>query len=137
MAVWQFDLYFAPYDSTLPDTSTPGWEPVLPNKTVYALQEDMAHYFGPPWFMLGDWIVFGPENGNRVDLLFEEKSEASIGIRIDTRNEAPQFLVLITDLARLHNCKLFSASLAEFIEPDSHHVLNAISRWEVRKMSQR
>jgi hypothetical protein len=137
MAAWQFDLYFIPSASSLPDTSVHGWEPSLADKCVYAIQEDLAHYFGPPWLMLEDWIVFGPENGNRIDLLFEEGAGASINIRIDTRDDAPQFLTLVADLARLQGCKFFSPETRELIEPDPHQVLAAINRWEARNLGLR
>lgn len=43
MAVWQFDLYLIPRGSTAPNTSIPDWEPVLPARLTYALQEDFVH----------------------------------------------------------------------------------------------
>ena len=106
MAVWQFDLYFIARGSAAPVTSLPNWEPVLPAPVTYALQEDFVHYLGCPWFMLPDWLVFGPENGNRIDFNFFDAGDAIVQVRLDTRNEAPQFVVLIADLAKLHWCVL-------------------------------
>ena len=132
MAAWQFDLYFIPRDSTAPDTSIPDWEPVLPARITYAVQEDFVHYLGRPWLMLPDWIVFGPENGNRVDFNFVgagdagDAGDAIIQVRLDTRNEAPQFVVLITDLAKLHGCVLYSADSGEFIPADRDRLNEAI-----------
>jgi len=71
MALWQFDLYFIPIGACLPDTTGEEWdEPGLALSQVRTVQEALAYYFGPPWVMLNDWLVFGPENGNRVDVSF-------------------------------------------------------------------
>lgn len=58
--------------------------------------------------MLQDWLVFGPENGNRIDILFEGGVGAEVSVRCDVREEAPQFLVLVSDLVRFHGCRFFS-----------------------------
>ncbi len=134
MATWQFDVYFIPRGSVVPDTAKSGWEPGLPAKVARALQEDLAHYLGVPWLMLKDWLVYGPENGNRIDVLFTDDGSASISVRFDVRNDAPQFLVLVTELAQLHHCSLFCAEITEVIEPDVHQVLAAITRWQSSDM---
>lgn len=137
MAIWQFDLYFIPRGSAAPDTSVPDWEPVLPANVVYALQEDLAHYLGRPWLMLPNWLVFGPENGNRLDFNFIDTGAAIVQVRLDTRNEAPQFVVLITDLAKLHGCVLYSADNGEFIQADRDRINEAIVLREVQLLGLR
>ena len=54
MAVWQFDLHLIPRATAIPDIALPGWEPFLSQRTAYAVQEDLCHYLGTPWFMLKD-----------------------------------------------------------------------------------
>ena len=137
MAVWQFDLYFIPRGSAAPDTSLPDWEPVLPAPVTYALQEDFVHYLGCPWFMLSDWLVFGPENGNRIDFNFVGTGDAIVQVRLDTRNEAPQFVVLIADLAKLHGCVLFNAESGEFVQADRDRLVDALVRREVQLLGPR
>ena len=91
MAVWQFDLYFIARDASAPNMDAEGWDaPPLPLSIVYDVQTELANYLGPPWMMLPDWLVFGPERGNRVDTLFENEVEASVFVRCDVRDEAPQ-----------------------------------------------
>lgn len=129
MAIWQFDLCFNPAYAPAPISSKDGWEaPPLPPSVAYAVQEDLAHYFGPPWLMLDDWIVFGPENGNRMDLLFESDGSAGVYVRCDTRDDGPQFLVLITDLARVHQANFYNPSTKELIEPDRWQIQAAMTR---------
>jgi hypothetical protein len=127
MAVWQFDMYFIARGMQAPDLNAEGWEtPALPLPLVYDVQKDLAHCLGPPWLMLPDWLVFGPEKGNRVDVLFENEAEGSIFVRCDVREKAPQFLVLVSDLAQSHECRFFSPQSREFIEPSLETVLSAI-----------
>lgn len=134
MAIWQFDVFFVPRGSVAPDTSTSEWEPFLTAKVARAIQEDFAHYLGVPWLMLNNWLVYGPENGNRIDVSLCDDGSASINVRIDIRNDAPQFLVLVTELAQLHHCTLFCPELGEVIEPDVHQILSAITRWQSSDM---
>jgi hypothetical protein len=129
MAAWQFDLYIVLSDAQPPLVSDEGWEPPpLPMHLVYSFQEELAHYLGPPWQMLNNWLVFGPENGNRIDILFESDEGAFVSVRCDVREEAPQFLVLVADLSRFHGCQFFSPNTREFIEPDLELVLDAIRK---------
>jgi hypothetical protein len=120
MAVWQFDLYFIPIGSAPPDINSDEWDsPVISRAHARSVQEYLAHYFGQPWMMLEDWIVFGPENGNRVDVLFGERhADASIFVRCDLRNEAPQFFQLVAELARKVGCEFFCSDNAQLISAD-------------------
>jgi len=119
MALWQFDFYFIPIGAHLPDTTGEEWdEPGLALSKVRTVQEALAYYFGPPWVMLDDWLVFGPENGNRVDVHFDDDLSASIFVRCDIRTEAPQFLALIVELARKVECEFYSADSKGLISAD-------------------
>jgi len=125
MAAWQFDFYIVDSEPQEKGLGT-GDSPLLPLALVYDVQEELAHYMGPPWMMLMDWLVFGAENGNRIDILFQTESTASIAVRCDIREEAPQFLTLVSDLTRFHGYRFFSPLTREFIEPDLEILLNAI-----------
>lgn len=95
MAAWQFDVYLTARGAPVPDLDAEYWEtPSLPVATVYEMQEELVHYLGPPWLMLPNWLVFGPENGNRIDIVFETDDSGSKFVRCDLRQEAPQFLVV-------------------------------------------
>lgn len=129
MAAWQFDLFVVYSDAGSPGLPSEGWEPSpLPLHLAYSFQKELAYYMGPPWQMLENWLVFGPENGARIDILFELDKGASVSFRCDVRDEAPQFLVLIVDICRFHGCQFFSPNTREFIRPDLELVLDAIRR---------
>ena len=118
MAAWQFDVYLIASGASVPDLDAEYWEtPALPLTVVREIQEELAHYLGPPWLMLPEWLVFGPENGNRIDVVFETDDSGSIFVRCDLRQEAPQFLVLVCNLAHGHGCQLFNPQSRGCIEP--------------------
>lgn len=128
MAAWQFDLYIVSESQVIAARDKEPGPPQLPLPLVYDFQAELAHYLGPPWRMLNDWLVFGPENGNRVDIVFESDTNASVSVRCDVREEAPQFLVLVSDLARFHGCLFFDPASGEIIEPDLELLLEIIRR---------
>jgi hypothetical protein len=118
MAAWQFDVYLIARGASVPDLDAEYWEtPALPLTVVREIQEELAHYLGPPWLMLPDWLVFGTENGNRIDVMFETEDYSSIFVRCDLRQEAPQFLVLVCNFAHGHGCDLFNPQNRSRIEP--------------------
>jgi hypothetical protein len=123
MAVWQNDLYFISGMENLPDTSLDGWlPPVLDGSRVLLAQQMVSGYFGPSWPVADDWFVFGPENGNRIDVIFSSASTATIVARFDRRNESVQFQGLVCRLAGELGSLLFSPDLNAIIEP-GHKVL--------------
>ena len=133
MAAWQFDLYFISRDASAPNLDAEDWEaPPLPLSLVRDVQTELANYLGAPWFMLPDWLVFGPEKGNRVDILFENEVEASVFVRCDVRDEAPQFLVLVSNLAHIHGCRFFFPQSRELLEPNLKVLESAIRRSSAR-----
>lgn len=109
MAVRQFDFFFIPNGAPPPNTSEESRDaPGIPLARTRQIQEVLVHYLGPPWMMLDDWVVFGPQEGNRVDVQFDDELlMASIFVRCDLRDDAPQFMTLIVDLACKFECKFF------------------------------
>lgn len=77
--------------------------------------------------MLFDWLVFGPENGKRIDDCFESDAAASMFVRCDVREEAPQFLVLFSKIAQLHNCLSFNPQSGRLIGPKLEALSDEIS----------
>lgn len=129
MAAWQFDLYFIARGAQAPNLDAKDWDaPPLPHSLVYNVQRQLAHYYGSPWFMLPDWLVFGPEKGNRVDILFENETDANVFVRCDIREEAPQFLVLVCGLAHSHGCSFYSTLNREILEPRLEVLVAAIEK---------
>lgn len=123
MAVWQNDLYLISGVENLPDISVDGWlPPVLDGSRVLLAQRMVCGYFGPSWPVAEDWFVFGPENGNRIDVIFSTASTATIVARFDRRNDSVQFQGLVCRLAAELGSLLFSPDLNAIIQPD-HKVL--------------
>ncbi|HWW73696.1 MAG TPA: hypothetical protein VN089_27465 [Duganella sp.] len=123
MAVWQNDLYLISGVENLPDITLDGWlPPVLDPNRVLRAQQMLSGYFGPSWPVADDWLVFGPENGNRLDLIFPHASAATIVARFDRRNDSVQFHGLVCRMANELACLLFSPDLNAIIQPD-HKVL--------------
>lgn len=119
MAVWQSDLYLISGLENLPDISLDGWlPPVLDGSRVFRVQQMLSLYFGPPWSVADDWLVFGPENGNRIDVIFLNASTATIVARLDRRSDGVQFHGLVCRLAGDLACLLFSPELNAIIQPD-------------------
>lgn len=128
MAAWQFDVYLIARSTSVPDLDAEYWEtPSLSLTVVREIQEELAHYLGPPWQMLPEWIVFGPENGNRIDVVFETDDSGSVFVRCDLRQEAPQFLVLVCNLAHGQGCQLFNPKSRECIEPSLEALESAMA----------
>lgn len=84
MAIWQFDLFVFSRHGMLPMLSDDGWElPLLPAQSTLAAQRSLIGSLGRPWLMMADWIVFGHENGTRIDFLFDSADMAEIRVRLD------------------------------------------------------
>lgn len=128
MAAWQFDLYIIPRGALRlhSDTEVSGTL-TLPLTIVHNVQNELAAYLGPPWLMLSDWLVFGPENGNRIDVIFESEDAGSVFVRCDLREEAPQFLVLTCKIAQSNDCLFFSPQSRRLIEPTLEALSGAIA----------
>ena len=123
MAVWQSDLYLISGVGNLPDIALDGWPPpVLDPNRVLRAQHMLSGYLGPSWPVADDWFVFGPENGNRIDVIFSNASTATIVARFDRRSDSVQFHGLVCRMAGDLACLLFSPELNAIIQPD-HSVL--------------
>jgi hypothetical protein len=119
MAIWQVDMHVIHASDEPPNTINDGWQPpLLSGALLLQAQQMLTEYLGAPWTMVEDWVVFGPENGSRVDVVFETANSASIVVRFDVRNDGVQFPALICKLAQKLGCLLFSADLGSLIEPN-------------------
>lgn len=86
--------------------------PTLSRDQVFHMQQELTKYFGASWILLEDWIVFGPEDGNRVDILFDSHPDhTSVNVRFDTRLEGAEFVFLICKLLQQLDCEFFSVDI--------------------------
>ncbi|MYN24845.1 hypothetical protein [Duganella levis] len=128
MAVWQFDLYLAAGIEKLPDILDDGWQPpILAEDSVQHARRLLEHYLGRHWRLAERWQVFGPENGNRIDLISETPSTTSVVARFDLRDSSIQFQGLVCTLAKTLTCELFSPDLNAIIQPDRNALRMALA----------
>lgn len=129
MAIWQVDFHLIHAASRPPDTTHDGWAPpLLTAAQVTRAQELLIEYLGPPWLMVKDWLVYGPENGSRIDVVFEPLGTASVVFRFDARNDDVQLPSLACKLAKTLGCHFFSPDISGLIEPDSASLGFAIDK---------
>ncbi|CAN7551778.1 hypothetical protein [Duganella sp. LjRoot269] len=127
MAIWQVDLHLIQTADDLPDTANDGWiPPLLAGDKLLQARELLLDYLGPPWQMVDEWFVFGPENGSRVDVVFETPSTAAVVVRFDARNDGIQFPALLCKLAQKLGCLFFSPDTGGLVEPDCETLVAAI-----------
>lgn len=126
MAIWQVDFHLVRASDDLPALPSDGWiPPLLPAPLVARARDQLSAYLGPPWTMAEDWVVFGPENGSRIDVAYEPHGMASVVIRFDVRNDGVQFPLLVCKMAKTLGCLLFSPDTGLIAEPDTASLVQA------------
>ena len=128
MATLQFDLYFVPRAGRLPLRNSDGYDvPALAESAALEAHAYLDKKIGKPWIMLKDWLVFGDEDSNRVDLLRTEDSGAELSARIDARSINEAFCNTVCELADLLHCNLFIAESGLPLEPDRAALVTALN----------
>jgi hypothetical protein len=94
MAVWQADFEVVPPSAGLGAEFLSGVARVLSP--------------APSWSP--DLLLFGQEDGHRVDVLSENGAIAEVTLRVDLRNPDPAFLVRLLDCLRESGCELRTES---------------------------
>jgi hypothetical protein len=128
MATWQFDLYLIPQGEPIPLASEDGLEvPGIPGHSARYIQENLADFLGRPCFVMEDWIVYGAENGTRVDFLFDDTGSVEVMVRLDASALDNAFLDVLCALALQLDCIYFDVEGRQFIEPRRELLLRAIA----------
>jgi hypothetical protein len=92
MAIWQFDLSFVPKSGPMPWRVDDGHEvPSLDEMLTRRAEDWLAGRFGTPWLLMDDWLVFGEQNGHRVDLVRNEDGGCQLSARISALAEGVDF----------------------------------------------
>ncbi|MGM9485882.1 hypothetical protein [Ideonella sp. YS5] len=127
MAIWQFDLAFYPRGGPEPWRVDDGHEvPPLQEGQAAKVQAWLLRHFGEPSLLLEGWLIFGMDQGNRIDLVFNEDRTANLSARIDARSNYESFVSALCELGRFCNCVLFSAEFWATIEPATTEVHSAL-----------
>lgn len=127
MAIWQYDLFLVNDEDALPLLSEDGWElPQLPATSTTNAQQTLVAAMGHPWLMMEDWLVFGAEDGTRVDLLFDGADNVEIRIRLDA-SATPSELNAVCSFVRELNCSLFDPATRSLLQPDHNSLASALA----------
>lgn len=132
MAIWQFDLSLVPCGGPMPSRTSDGHEsPSVGAERVVEAKAWLSARFGEPWEMLDGWLIYGPTDGSRVDLVLDQDGTAEIGARIDARGEATEFIGSLCELSELLDCSLFAVEFWQPIEAKSAAIAIALERSRV------
>jgi hypothetical protein len=101
MAAWQFDMI-----ASFEDGGT-----VLPAALFSRAQALLRERFGIPPRVGHEWIRFGDENSNEVELLWADDGTCELWVRIDARTDDDSFLRYIVILMIEMECQLFAPEL--------------------------
>ena len=81
---------------------------------------------GTPTYITDGWLVFGTDQGNRVDVSVEEMGRGDIFARIDVRIGTGQFIRTLADFADELGCGFFSPESDELIESNESALQSAL-----------
>lgn len=127
MAIWQFDLFFVPRSSPLPVRTADGYDlPTLSEPATLQAYERLVQHMGQQRVVLDGWLMFGPENGSRMDLMYDESGGAELSVRVDAQCDSQAFCQFVCELARNLDCGLLIAETGQSLEPDSSAVAHAL-----------
>jgi hypothetical protein len=126
VAIWQFDVCVFPRTAAFPTSGVDGYfiEAVGPERANQAIAWCRERWPAQSW--MDDFLVFGDENGCRIDVLLDLDGSAELKARIDVRAEHSEFCRSICDLAVQLDCMLFSPELWRLIQPDANDLQIAI-----------
>lgn len=127
MAVWQYDLFLVGEGNSLPLLMDDGWElPQLPAASTLNAQGTLIGSMGYPWLMMDDWVVFGNEEGTRIDLMFNEADEVEIRVRLSKSASEADLDAICGFASKLHG-NLFDPTTGATLKPDRSSVASALA----------
>lgn len=127
MAIWQFDLIFVPAGLPIPVSEGGAWAmPLLPESTVVDAHAALSERFGQPWQMCQGILVFGSEDGNRIEVVLDDAGDGELSARIDARLESTDFCEFLTMLAHELGSNLFSPELGSVIDATPEALIAAL-----------
>jgi hypothetical protein len=81
---------------------------------------------GYPWLMMDDWVVFGSEEGTRIDLMFNGANEVEIRIRLNASATETELDAVCTFAGELGG-RLFDPTTGALLQPDLSSVASALA----------
>lgn len=127
MAVWQYDLFLVGRGDALPLLMDDGWDlPQLPAASTLSAQRSLIGLMGYPWLMMDDWVVFGSENGTRIDLIFSGADEVEIRVRLSASATMTELEAVCTFASDLGS-RLFDPATRALLQPDRSSLASALA----------
>lgn len=127
MAVWQYDLFLVGEGNALPFFTDEGWElPPLSAASTLNAQRTLVDSMGFPWLMMDDWVVFGSEESNRVDLMFDGPDNVEICIRLDASVTDTKLDAICAFASELRG-QLLDPTTRTLIQPDRSSIASAFA----------
>jgi hypothetical protein len=127
MAIWQYDLFLVGNGDARPLPTEDGWNiPPLSATSTLIAQRALPGSMGHPWLMMDEWVVFGSEQGTRIDFMFDGPSEVEIRIRLDASATEPE-LDTVCAFASSLGGRLFDPDTNKFIQPDRCSLASALA----------
>jgi hypothetical protein len=127
MATWQFDIQLVPAGQALKRQLDGSLEaqllPFAHRSKAMGLLDELDLPSSP---MTPGWLVYGDEDGNRVDLLATEDGLTEVSARIDTRVESDWWCEVVIDLAKALDCELLIAEAGCVIPADKDALVSAL-----------
>jgi len=127
MAVWQFNLFFLPRGLEIPALGAEGHfdiAPLPPGR--YDLGMRLTEQFGAPAQYCAGLLVWGIDEGDRVDVTFESRAVAEVYVRCDARSPSFWFFETVCAHARAMDRILFSPEQRLLMEPEPNKLWAAL-----------
>ena len=129
MAAWQFSLFLVEQGARAPFMAGDDWfVPSLAEPSVGKALVSLNLALGAPTTITDDWLIFGADMGNRIDVAVEETGKGDISAHVDARVDAGPFAALLCSLANEVDCVFFSPESNAFIEATPGALLGAIEK---------
>jgi hypothetical protein len=126
VAIWQFEVFVVPHGGDRPRLVGDGWAiPSMNSGARSRLEGELQNELGKPSEVAGT-LVFGAENGDRVDLLAAD-DYCELAARIDARKLSAQFVEFICGLARNEGCYFFSPESGAMLQPSRADLESALA----------
>ena len=142
MATWQFDLHLLPKERLM---ELVGTHPVSISRELLdetrwwdgkvdpeLLDADLASFLRKSKSWHPEIAVWGEEDGNRIDVIYENNNVVEIFVRIDLRQLDRGFVIALVRLAKKYDC-VFVTSTMRVLEPTLNNLIKAMEESDAHR----